>query len=104
MLENPDRALEEVPGRPETSPEDAQETEEGGGLRRASEAVALVSASALVGGGIGVLTGVTLEAINPFALGMVGVVLGVVLPVLLRSVIGARGGVQWSWWRRTFGR
>jgi hypothetical protein len=97
MLENPDRALEERPGRPEASPEDAQEqeTEEGGGLRAVSEIVALVSASVLVG--------VWLGAINPFALGMVGVVMGIGLPVLLRSVVGAREGAKRPWWRRTFG-
>jgi hypothetical protein len=105
VLENSDRALEEVPGRPETSPEDAQEqeTEEGGRLRAVSEIVALVSASVLVGGGTGVLSGVALEAINPFALGMVGVVMGIGLPVLLRSVVGARRGAKRPWWRRTFG-
>ena len=102
MLEHRDRVLEYDPGSLEGAGD--QEAEGGGGLRRASEAVTLVSASALVGGGIGVLTGVALEAINPFALGMVGVVLGVVLPALLQSVVGARGGVQRSWWRRTFGR
>ena len=94
MLENPDRVLEEVPGRPEDAQE--QEPEEGGGLRAVSEIVALVSASVLVG--------VWLGAINPFALGMVGVVLGIGLPVLLRSVVGAREGAKRPWWRRTSGR
>jgi len=105
VLENPDRALEELPGRPEASLEDVQEQEpeEGGGLRAASEIVALVSASVLVGGGTGVLAGVALEAINPFALGMVGVVIGIGLLVLLRSVVGAREGAKRPWWRRTFG-
>ena len=68
-----------------------------------SEIVALVSVSVLVGGGIGVLGGVALGAINPFALGMVGVVVGIGLPVLLRSVVGAREGAKRPWWRRTFG-
>jgi hypothetical protein len=105
VLENPDRALEELPGRPEASPEDAQEQEieEGDGLRAVSEIVALVSASVLVGGGTGVLVGVWLGAINPFALGMVGVVMGIGLPVLLRSVVGVREGAKRPWWRRTFG-
>ena len=103
MLENSDRALDEVLGRSETSPEDAQEPEEGGGLRSVSEIVALVSVSVLVGGGIGVLGGVALGAINPFGLGMVGVVVGIGLPVLIRSVVGAREGAKRPWWRRTFG-
>ncbi len=53
MGENPDRVLEGTPSRPEASPEKAREheAEEGGGLRSVSEAVALVSASVLVGGG-----------------------------------------------------
>jgi len=101
MLENPDRALEELPGRPEDAQE--QEAEEGGGLRAVSEIVALVSASVLVGGGIGVLGGVALEAINPYALGMVGVGMGIGLPVLLRSVVGACEGAKRPWWRRTLG-
>ncbi|MDP8901064.1 MAG: hypothetical protein M3N33_07980 [Actinomycetota bacterium] len=80
-----------------------QDAEEGCGLRAASEMVALVSASVLVGGGLGVLGGVALGAINPFALGMVGVAVGIGLPVLLKSVVGAREGVRRPWWRRTFG-
>ncbi len=105
MPENPDRVLEEVHGWSEASSEDPreQDAEERRGLRAASEIVALVSASVLVCGGIGVLGGVALEAINPFALGMVGVVVGIGLPVLLRSVVGAREGVKRPWWRRTFG-
>ena len=105
MTENPDHDREEVPGRPAVSPENAREhnAEEGGGLRSVSEMVTLVSASVLVGGGTGVLGGVALEAINPFALGMVGVVIGIGLLVLLRSVVGAREGAKRLWWRRTFG-
>ncbi len=105
MPENPDRVLEEVHGWSKVSSEGAreQEAEEGGRLRAASEMVALVSASVLVGGGIGVLGGVALEAINPFALGMVGVVVGICLPILLRSVVRAREGIQWPWWHRMFG-
>ena len=97
-MENPDRVLEGVHDRSEASSENPreQDAEEGRGLQTASEVVAFVCASVLVCGGIGVLGGVALEAINPFALGMVGVVVGVCLPVLLRSMIGA-------WWRRTFG-
>ncbi len=73
-MENPDRVLEEAPGP--LGDERGQEAEEGGALRRASEVVALVSASALVGGGIGMLGGFALGALNPFGLGMVGVVVG----------------------------
>jgi hypothetical protein len=84
-LESPDRALEEVSGRPETLSGAAREreTEEGGGLRAASEAVAVVSAGALAGGGAGMLAGLGLGAINPFALGMVGVVVGTCASVFL---------------------
>ena len=105
MLENPDHVLEEVHDWSEAPSENPreQDAEEGRGLRAASEVVALVSASVLVGGGIGVLGGVALEAINPFALGMVGIVVGIVLLVLLRSVVGARKGVQRPWWRRIVG-
>lgn len=96
MAENPDRALEEVPGRPETSPEDAQEqgTEEGGGLRVVSEIVAIVSAGVLAGGGAGMLGGVALGVLNPFFLGIIGVVLGTGASVpLARAVLkGSEGG------------
>lgn len=95
MLENPDRVLEGSPGP--VGDEREQEPVEGGGLRRASEAVALVSASALLGGGVGMLGGVTLGAINPFALGVIGAVVGTGAPVLL--AVGARG----PWWRRLVG-
>ena len=103
MAENPDRALEVVHGWPETSPENAreQEAEEGGGLRAASWAVALVSAGVLVGGGTAMLAGVALGAINPFGLGVVGAVVGTGVPVLL--AVGARRATQRPWWRRVFG-
>jgi hypothetical protein len=69
-----DRAREEAPG-PAASPENAGgPAERESRLRAASEGVAVVSAGALVGGGAGMLAGVALGAINPFALGMVGVV------------------------------
>jgi hypothetical protein len=104
MGENPGRVLEGTPSRPEASPEDAREhnAEEGGGLRSVSEAVALVSASVLVGGGIGMLGGVWLGAINPFALGIVGAVAGVVIPVFF--ALGARGAARRPWWRRILER
>jgi hypothetical protein len=95
VLENPDRVLEENPGP--LGDEREQEAEEGGGLRRASEVVALVSASALFGGGIGMLGGDALGAINPFALGIIGAAVGAGVPVLL--ALGARG----SYWKRVFG-
>ena len=103
MGENPDRVLEGTPSRPEASPENAREhkAEEGGGLRSVSEIVALVSASVLVGGGIGMLVGVWLGAINPFALGIVGAVAGIVIPVFF--ALGARGAARRPWWRRWFG-
>ena len=92
MGENPGRVLEGTPSRPEASPENAREHKaaEGGGLGEASEVVALVSASVLVGGGAGVLVGVWLGAINPFALGIVGAVAGAVAPALLAGR---------PWWR-----
>ena len=95
MLESPDRVFEENPGP--LREEWDQKAEERGGLRRASEVVALVSASALLGGGIGMLGGIALGAINPFALGIIGAAAGAGVPVLL--MVGARG----SWWRRLIG-
>jgi hypothetical protein len=91
VLENPDRVLEEVHDRSKASLENPSErdVEEGRGPRTASGIVALISVSVLVCGGIGVLGGVAFEAINPFGLGMVGVVVGICLPVLLRSVASA---------------
>ncbi len=73
-------------GHEEAAPERA---EGGSGLRAVSRIVALVSASALVGGGMGLLGGVALGAVNPFGLGIVGAVLGTVVSVLF--VVGARG-------------
>jgi len=100
VSESPDRVLEDSPGS--LGDEWEQDTEEGGGLRRASEVVALVSASALVGGGAGMLAGVALGAINPFALGIVGAVVGTGGPVLF--ALGARRAAWGAWWRRVFGR
>jgi hypothetical protein len=75
MEEILDRAREEAPG-PAGPPEKASGPAEGGSwLRAASEAVAVVSASALVGGGTGMLAGTALGAINPYGLGMVGAVM-----------------------------
>ncbi len=98
-MENPDRVLEENPGPLGDAWE--QEAEEGGGLRRTSEVVALVSASALVGGGIGMLGGIALGAINPFALGIIGAAVGTGVPVLF--AVGARQAARGPWWRRLLG-
>jgi len=83
MAEN--HAPGEVPGRPVISTqntpgraeEGSQQRAEGGrGLRVVSLIIATVSACALVGGGIGMLVGVALGVFNPFALGIIGVVVG----------------------------
>ncbi len=75
----------ENPIREEAAPEQVEGRSR---LRAVSEAVAFVSASALVGGGIGMLGGFTLGAINPFGLGMVGVVVGTCVSVpLTRAVL-----------------
>jgi hypothetical protein len=72
------RAAQRAPGPLEASSEGVGEQAEGGSkLRAASEAVVVVSAGVLVGGGVGILAGVALGAINPHALGMVGAVVGV---------------------------
>ncbi len=94
-MENPDRVLEGNPSQLGDAPD--QGAEKGGRLRRASEVVALVSASALVGGGIGMLGGVALGAINPFALGIIGAAAGAGVTVLLAV------GTRRPWWRRVFG-
>ena len=105
MEEILDRGREEAPGPlADSSQQGGGQADTGGMLRTASEAAAVVSAGVLVGGGAGMLAGVALGAINPFALGMVCVVLGIGLPVLLRSVVGAREGAKRPWWRRTSGR
>ncbi len=79
-----DRGREEAPGPLEASSESVGEQAEGGSkLRAASEAVAVVSAAVLAGGGAGMLAGVALGAINPFALGMVGAAAGACVPALL---------------------
>ncbi len=98
MGDSPARAVEEAPGPQEAPSEGARgQPKRGGGLVALSEVVALVSATALVGGGAGMLVGVALGAINPFALGIVGVVAGIGLLVLLAV------GVRRSWWGRVFG-
>ena len=91
MAEN--HARGEVPGRPvistqntpgraeegsqQRAEEGSQQRAEGGrGLRVVSLIIATVSACALVGGGIGMLVGVALGVFNPFALGIIGVVVG----------------------------
>lgn len=96
--DSPARAVEEAPGPQQVSSEDARgQPKRGDGLVVLSEVVALVSATALVGGGAGMLGGVALGVISPFALGIVGVVVGISLLGLL--AVGARR----SWWRWWFG-
>jgi hypothetical protein len=93
MEEVLDRDRQGAPGPPAAPSEKVGEQAEGGsGLRAVSEAVAVVSACTLVGGGAGMLAGVALGAINPFALGLVGAVAGIVVPVFFAGVFGARGG------------
>ena len=78
------RALEMSPPRRDAPEEDALgRAEEADGLRKASEAVAGVSAAVLVGGGGGILAGIWLGAINPFALGLFGAAVGASVPALL---------------------
>ena len=77
--------------------------EEENGLRVVSEIVAVVSASVLVGGGAGMLAGVALGAINPFALGIIGVVVGTGASVPLTSLVVVRKAPRRPWWRRLFG-
>jgi hypothetical protein len=77
------------PAAPFEAPSEVQgeRAEEESGLRTASEIVAVVCASVLVGGGAGMLGGVALGAINPFFLGMVGIAVGAVASVPLGRAI-----------------
>jgi hypothetical protein len=78
------RALEMAPPRRDAPGEDARgRAEESNGPRKASEAVAVVSAAVLAGGGAGMLDGIWLGAINPFALGLFGAAVGACVPALL---------------------
>jgi hypothetical protein len=87
----PDRGREEAPGPLADSSEQVGGQPEGwSGLRTASKAAAVVSAGALVGGGAGLLAGVALGAINPFALGMGGAAVGACVPALF---------ARRPWWR-----
>ncbi len=106
MGDNPYQDREGAPGEagPAPSPrstrgqakEGGEQRAEGGrGLRAMSRIVAAVAAGALVGGGIGLLVGVALGAINPFVLGVIGIAGG--------AVVGAREGARRPWWRRVFG-
>ena len=99
-----DRSPEETPVPSAASAEKVDGRDEGGNrLRAASEAVALVSAGVLVGGGAGMLAGFALGAINPFALGLIGAAAGACVPVLRKAATGARRGRGGPWWRRVFG-
>jgi len=106
MGENPYQDREGAPGEagpaasPRSTPGQAKEggdqrAEGGRGLRAVSRIVATVAAGALVGGGIGLLVGVALGAINPFVLGLIGIAGG--------AVVGAREGARRPWWRGVFG-
>ena len=102
-----DRSPEETPVPSAASAEKVDGRDEGGNrLRAASEAVALVSAGVLVGGGAGMLAGFALGAINPFALGLIGAAAGAVASVPLGRAILRRpeaGGERRPRWRRVFG-
>ena len=99
METNDAHVLWVVPERRDTAGEGARGQAEGAGwLRTAGEAVAVVSAAVLAGGGAGVLAGVWLGAINPYALGLLGAAAGACVPVLpagrpwRRGVCKAPGG------------
>ncbi len=93
------RAPEIAPPRRDGPGEDARgPAEQAAGLRKAGEAVAVVSAAVLAGGGAGMLAGIWLGAINPYALGLFGAAAGACVPVLLavrpwrRGTRGVLGG------------
>ncbi len=93
------RAPEIAPPRRDGPGEDAGgPAEQAAGLRKAGEAVAVVSAAVLAGGGAGMLAGIWLGAINPYALGLFGAAAGACVPVLLavrpwrRGTRGVLGG------------
>jgi hypothetical protein len=92
-----ERGREAAPGPSAASSENAGGRAEGGsGLQTASEIVAVVCAGVLAGGGVGMLGGVALGAINPFFLGMVGIAAGAVASVPLGRAILKRpeGGTE----------
>jgi hypothetical protein len=104
MEEILDRSHEEAYEPPAIPSEKAGgAAEEENGLRVVSEIVAVVSASVLVGGGAGMLAGVALGAINPFALGIIGVVVGTGASVPLTRLVVVRKAPRRPWWRRLFG-
>ena len=93
------RAPEMAPPRRDGPGEDARgRAEEADGLRKAGEAVAVVCAAVLAGGGAGMLAGIWLGAINPYALGLFGAAVGACVPALLavrpwrRGTRGVLGG------------
>ena len=86
------RAPEMAPlGRDDQGEEARGRAEEADGLRKAGGAVAGVSAAVLVGGGAGMLGGIWLGAINPFALGLFGAAVGACVPALLARRPWRRG-------------
>lgn len=83
-----ERGREAAPGPPAASSENTGGRAEGGSeLRTASELVAVVCVGLLTGGGVGMLAGVALGAINPFFLGMVGIAAGAAASVPLGRAI-----------------
>ena len=86
------RAPEIAPPRRDGPGEDARgPAEQAAGLRKAGEAVAVVSAAVLAGGGVGMLAGIWLGAINPYALGLFGAAVGACVPALLARRPWRRG-------------
>ena len=86
------RALEMAPPRRDDPEEEARgRTEEANGSRKGREAVAVVSAGVLAGGGAGMLAGIWLGAINPYALGLFGAAAGACVPALLARRPWRRG-------------
>jgi hypothetical protein len=99
METNDAHVLGVVPEGRDTAGEGARGQAVGvGWLRKAGEAVAVVCAAVLAGGGAGMLAGVALGAINPYALGLFGAAVGACVPALLavrpwrRGTRGVRGG------------
>ena len=93
MGSTPAHAPEMAPPRRNDPGEDARgRAEEADGPRKAGEAVAVVSAAVLAGGGAGMLAGIWLGAINPYALGLFGAAVGACVLALLARRPWRRGG------------
>lgn len=93
-----DRSSERTPNAASGVSEEVSGRPKGGcRLRKVGEVMAVVSASALAGGGAGMLGGGALGAINPYALGLFGTAVGLITPVLLKVAVGAWGPRWWRW-------